>query len=174
MSKLSTNDEGLTLIELIIYIVILGIISTAIVMILTNTLRAQASVTSQTQATTRGQLVSSEIEKAMRNAIAFTVSPDGSTLHVNTSFAGSKQCQAFALTSDGLKMSVSSSPAPDISVWPVWQKRVAAVGVSTPAFTALGGDGVTYAFNATSDSAPVRFTGNAYTRNDKTGVMGGC
>lgn len=174
MSGSARDDTGLTMVELVIYIVILAIISSVIVMILTNTLKAQASVTSLTQATTRGQLVASEIEKAMRNAVAFTVSADGSSLHINTSFSGSQQCQAFALTTDGLKMSVSGSPAPDISVWPVWQKRVGVLSGTTPAFTALGADGVTYAFIATSDSAPVRFTGNAYTRNDKTGVMGGC
>lgn len=168
------DDDGLTLIEVVIYMVVLSIITIAIVMILTNTMRAQASVTSQSQATTRGQLVASEVEKAMRNAVAFAVSADGTTLRVNTSFGGTQQCQAFSLEPEGLKMSISGSPAPDITTWPIWQKRVAAVDASTQVFTALGSDGVAYAFNSTSDSAPVRFAGNAYTRNDKTGVMEGC
>ncbi|MEU1973687.1 prepilin-type N-terminal cleavage/methylation domain-containing protein [Microbacterium sp. NPDC019599] len=174
MSERLQDDEGLSLVELIVYIVILGIVMIALTTMFVNTYKAQASVTSQTQATSRGQLVASEIERAMRNAIAFTVSADGSTLHVNTSFSGSKQCQVFALTSDGLKMSLSASPAPAEATWPVWQERVALVNATTPAFTPLGADGVSYAFNATNDSGPVRFAGNAYMRNDKSGAMGGC
>ena len=145
----------------------MGVIS----MIFVNMWSTQASVTSQTAATTRGQLVSSEIEKAMRNAIAFSISPDGTTLSVNTSFTADRQCQNFALKSDGLHMSVTSTPAP--TTWPVWQDRVSPLGL-TPVFKPAGATGVTYSFATTSDSGPVKFTGTAYMRNSTTGNMGGC
>ncbi|MDR7185775.1 Tfp pilus assembly major pilin PilA [Microbacterium trichothecenolyticum] len=171
MNSIRDDEAGVTLIELIVYVVVLGILMSVITMIFVNTWSAQAGVTSQTAATTRGQLVSSEIEKAMRNAIAFTISPDGTTLSVNTSFTSNRQCQNFALKSDGLHMSVSSPPAP--ITWPVWQDRVSFLG-STPVFKPAGAMGVTYSFASTSDSGPVTFTGTAYMRNSTTGNMGGC
>lgn len=171
MTRIEDDEAGVTLVELIVYVVVLGILMSVITMIFVNTWSAQASVTSQTAATTRGQLVSSEIEKAMRNAIAFTVSSDGTTLSVNTSFTADRQCQNFALKPDGLHMSVTASPAP--ATWPVWQDRVSPIG-SSPVFKPAGTTGVTYSFASTSDSGPVKFTGTAYMRNSTTGNMGGC
>nr|WP_308491235.1 hypothetical protein [Microbacterium protaetiae] len=160
--------------ELIVYIVVLGIVMSVITMLFINTWKAQASVTSQTQATTRGQLVSSEIERAMRNAVDFKVLDSGATLEVNTSFTGDRQCQGFALTGAGLSMTISSNTTePAIGTWPVWQERVESVS-GVPLFTELDTTGVAYAFDATSDSAPVRFTGDTYTRNQTLGTMGGC
>ncbi|MFB7890766.1 type II secretion system protein J [Microbacterium sp. NPDC056044] len=171
MKRIAEDEAGVTLVELIVYVVLLGILMGVISMIFVNMWSAQAGVTSQTAATTRGQLVSTEIEKAMRNAIAFTISPDGTTLSVNTSFTADRQCQNFALNSDGLRMSVTSTPAP--STWPVWQERVSSLA-SMPAFKPAGTMGVTYSFVSTSDSGPVKFTGTAYMRNSTTGNMGGC
>lgn len=181
MTEDDQDESGITLIELIVYIVVLGIVMSVITMIFINTWQAQASVTSQTQATTRGQLVSSEIEKAMRNAEGFRVLDNGGNvvasgniLEVNTSFTGTRKCQAFAMTANGLAMTLASSPTTSaVYDWPVWQERVEGVG-GGDVFTTIGSSGVTYAFNATSDSAPVRFAGDTYTRNQVVGSMGGC
>ena len=171
------EDGGLSLIELIVVVVILGILGTVIVMIFVNTWKSEEAVRTQSQATTSGQLVSSEIERAMRNAVAFDVSPDGSTLRVNSSLSGSRQCQAFSLAADGAHMTVAASPAA-ASGWPIWQKNIASSG---PPFFAKSGNSVTYAFSALSKSdagtvaaAPVQFTGTAYMRNAAAGSLSPC
>ncbi|OZB83382.1 prepilin-type N-terminal cleavage/methylation domain-containing protein [Microbacterium sp. 13-71-7] len=171
-------DEGLSLIELIIVIVILGILGLVMGTIFGNTWRAQEAVRLQTQATSRGQLVASEIERAMRNAIAFDVSADGSTLRVNSSFTGGHQCQAFSLASDGAHMTVTSAPAAP-SGWPTWQSDIAPISGS-PFFSSNGGT-VTYAFDSVSRAtdgsiaaAPVRFTGKVFMRNTGVGTLSPC
>ncbi|GAA1948779.1 prepilin-type N-terminal cleavage/methylation domain-containing protein [Microbacterium deminutum] len=172
MSAHQNDDAGITFIELLVYLVLLGIFSAVFVTIFVNTWTAQASVSSQTRATMRGQLVSSEIERAMRNAVAFTISPDGSTLQVRTSLTGSRECQAFALSASGARMIVSTSPVTS-SVWPIWQDRIAQSG-TTPFFEPIDSTGVTYTFDSTSDSAPVHFTGDANMRNAAEGTMAPC
>lgn len=170
------SDDGVSLIELIVYVVVLGVVMAGIVTVFVNTWNTQASVTSQTQATTRGQVVSQQIERAVRNAAGLFISADGSTLEVLTELAGAKECQGFALTASGLQMTISTSPASSPSAWPVWQTRISAVG-GTPTFQSVGANGVSgvrYTFDATDDSAPVHFAGTVYTRQSVSGVVDPC
>ena len=70
--------HGLGLIELIVALLVSTIVLIAVATILVNSWLTQQDVTSTTQATTRGQLIGQSIERAMRNAVAFDISPDGS------------------------------------------------------------------------------------------------
>lgn len=181
-----SDDSGLSLIEVIIYVVILGIITTAIAAFFFSTWRAQATVTDQVDSTERGQLIATQIEIAMRNAVAFRITdatlagdlPDGSTLLVATSMAGSNACMAFHLSGGDAQLTSNTgahfSPPP----WPTWQAGILlhenADGSTDYIFTRVDADVLEYSFDATSqDGATVHFEGRAYQRNTSGTLPGG-
>jgi len=194
------TDDGASLIELILYIVVLGILMTGLSMTFINMWLTQERVDAQTQATTHGQLVSSEVEKAMRNAAGFKVIDAGSTLLVETSFSGAQKCQAFHFDPAGgvegqgtLHMVLAPAPAPAPSAGYAWQDgiaphtdvvfsklftRVNATG-SPVAEAAIDGVGVHYSFAAKASDpgtkiGPVVFTGTAFARNSTLGSTTTC
>lgn len=174
------DDAGYSFVELVVVVVILGLLGSVIAIIFANTWRTQQNVTDQAQATTRGQLIASEVERAMRNAIAFQVEDGGNTLKVNTSLdGGGLQCQAFTFDGGKLRMVLRDPPGGLPEVWPVWNDQVKKSGTSDY-FALNGANGVTYTFDATATgqavtaTAPVHFTGDAYMRNAAEGTMSPC
>ncbi|MFF2485597.1 type II secretion system protein J [Microbacterium sp. NPDC058062] len=178
-SVTGSADEGFSLLELIMAVVLLGIVGSLAVTVLVNTWWTQESVSAQTRATARGQLIASEIERAMRNAVAFEIADGGATLKVTTSLDGDMQCQAMTFTGDGARMTVTDSPNPDSAAWPLWQPLITRSGAADY-FVPIGSNGVTYTFDATTaepgerTTAPVHFTGDAYMRNASEGTMSPC
>lgn len=166
------DDDGISLIELIVYVLVASVLLLATAAILTNSWSTQRNVTNVTNATNRGQVMTSTIERAMRNAIAFDVSADGSTLVVHTSLIGSLACQGFSLGTGESRMSLKASTLGASSTWPVWQPGIAQRG-STP-FFAETGTTVAYTFDITTTAAPVRFSGQAAARSASTGVSAPC
>jgi Tfp pilus assembly protein PilW len=195
---MSVKDEGgLSLIELIIYILVLGVIMSGLVVMLVNMWKTQVTVDAQTQATNNGQLVTSEVERAMRNATGFKVTDGGSTLLVETSLPGSRQCEAFHVADPGgsyptgaLQLVVSAPAAPAATSGYAWQKGISAHtdGSFTAFFTGVDASGaadaatpkgVHYSFAATAPAAstasgPVIFTGTAFPRNTTLGGTSTC
>jgi type II secretory pathway pseudopilin PulG len=165
MNRVRHAESGLSLVELIIVVMLVGIMGGAMAIILVNSWTAQNDVTTTTQATNRGQLIGQSIERAMRNAQQVNVSPDGTMLQVHTYQAGSKQCQAFWFTGGAAYMTQNSGALPPAAVnsWPnSWQSGVQAHG-STPFFT-LTGNAVGYRFDISTNVAPVAFSGQAALR----------
>ena len=162
------TDAGVTLIELIIYVVLVSLVLGAVAMILINSWRTQQNVLSETEATNRGQLVSSSIERAVRNGLAVQVTGNN-TLKVRTSLGGERACQGFSLAGDNATMRMTSGPLG--TGWPEWQDGITAI----PGLPLLEGDGttVTYSFEIATTGAPVRFVGTVAARNP-TGVTSPC
>lgn len=177
------DDAGLSLIELIVAVVVGGIVMSAMVMIFVNSWKTQEEVISVTDATNRGQLVSSAIERAMRNALYFEVSEGGvvgttgSVLHVRTSLPGGLKCQAFQLTAGSAPdfgtvhwaTSVTAVPG----TLPAWRTGIQKLGAAEY-FTRTAGDTLTYTFNIDTDAAPVTFTGDIAPRSILMTGSDGC
>ncbi|WP_169582762.1 MULTISPECIES: hypothetical protein [Microbacterium] len=173
MNAAEDSEAGVTLVELIIYVLLVGIILIATTMILTNSINTQRDVTSVSQATNRGQVMGRAIERAVRNALAFEVDATGTQLRVRTSLPGSLACQAFQLTAGQARLALESTALPALaSDWTDWEDGVAQDG-STP-FFATSGQQVFYTFEITTEAAPVRISGEASTRSTPTGVTAPC
>ncbi|HWU29683.1 MAG TPA: hypothetical protein VN041_11425 [Microbacterium sp.] len=177
------DEDGLSLIELIITVLIIGVLGIAIGMIFINSVRAQDTVTTTTEATNSGQLYGQSIERAMRNAQAFDVTDSGRMLRVQTSLAGAKQCQAFWITKpsgssdDALYMTSNASTLPGAltSSWPKPWHEVGGVATGDGGvYFADGGDRVSFSFNIKTDAAPVTITGSAARRFPSTGGANTC
>ena len=169
------DDDGLTLIELIVSLLVSTIVLVGISTVLVNAWIAQADVTSTSQATTRGQLISTAVERAMRNARDFKVEgTDGGELWVWTTLGGTRECQGFLLADGQARMTVNSGPMPLSATWPDWEQDVAQSTTPVQDFFIDNGDSVDYAFDIITDSAPVRFEGTAASRFSGTGGTNPC
>ena len=167
------TEEGLTLVELIIYVMLVGLILLITAMILANSITTQRDVTSVSQATNRGQAMGRTIERAMHNAVAFQVNASRTELRVRTSLPGDLACQAFQLTDGTARLSFSSGPLPDLATdWSDWQDAV--IPYETEPYFSVDGQEVSYTFQIETDSAPVRIAGAASTRSTPTGVTAPC
>jgi type II secretory pathway pseudopilin PulG len=180
------RESGLGLIELIVAIVVTGLVMAAIATVLVNSWRTQEQVVSVTEATNRGQLVGSAIERAMRNALYFEVESND-VLLVRTSLTGAQECQGFRLSAGtspdfgNAQMDMAEKPASgvalpsDRSTWPEWQSGVAQQG-TTNYFTKTGDGTLKYAFQIETDAAPVAFASSIAPRSIQESVIGsdGC
>lgn len=168
-----SSDAGMTLIELIVGIVVSTLVLIGIATVLFNSVLTQNAVLSTSEATNRGQLVGSAIEKAMRNAVYSTVTGGGTVLLVETTYdsAGdTRHCQAFRLADKTAQMASSATDitSPAWGAWleddasRQWSALVRQNGV-TPFFAQTDptqpSGGVRYVFDIETNSAPVVFRG---------------
>ncbi|KHK99171.1 hypothetical protein LK09_03965 [Microbacterium mangrovi] len=180
MRDLERDDGGFSLVELIIYVVVLGVITAGIAVMFVNIWKTQASVTDQTDATARGQVISSQIEKAMRNAVAFKVTDaglsstlaTGPVLEVATDLSGSNACMGFNLGGGSAQLAMTSGGALSSASWRTWEPGV--VQHYTDDFFTQSGTTVSYSFDVKSANGPtVHFQGTAYMRNITWGALPG-
>jgi hypothetical protein len=167
------DDAGLSLIELIVYVLLSSIIVLTTAMILINSWNTQENVTSTSDATTRGQSMGAAIERAVRNGLSFDISTDGTTLRVRTSLPGRLGCQGFLLSTGQARLTQSSAAlASPATTWASWQQGIAQDGATK--FFVADGQTITYTFEIETESAPVRIVGEASTRSTPTGVTSPC
>ena len=87
--------RGFTLIELIIYSVLLGLVLAIVGGLLANAFRSQSTVRNSAEALNNGQLVLSSIETAFRNGSGAEVSDSGKLLVVRTAAGSGWACRAW-------------------------------------------------------------------------------
>ena len=147
MQRPDVRDEGgVTLVELLIYMMLAVVVLTIVGAILINSFRTQAQVQDGAQSASTAQLVAESIGQGVRNASALEVtnpSPDSTMLRtrsIDGSASGNWICQAWVWSSGELRTARSSTAigAPDtatFSTWALLATGVSAVG-STPIFSA--------------------------------------
>ncbi len=156
-----SRDAGVSLVELIVYVLLAGLLLSGVAVAFVDSLNTQRDVVSKNEATNRGQVFGQSIERAMRNAVAFDVSPDGSMLRVRTTLGAESRCQAFWITGGAAYMTNSSGllPGAVVATWPpAWEQNGVVPNGGTPIFaqTVLN---VKYTFDIQTNSVPMHFRG---------------
>lgn len=189
-SAVASDEAGLGLVELIVGVLVSTIVLIAVGAILVNSWLTQSDVLSTSEATNRGQLMSAQIERAVRNGLSFdpatggVPASTGSELLVLTSFntpvgADPRTCQAFNL---GGGKAQSKMAVADLSTasWATWVDdagqnwRVLVEQSGTTPFFEKDGRTLAYTFEIATDSAPVRFHGEVSLRAPSTGATSPC
>lgn len=166
------DDEGVTLVELVIYISFSVVIASIVMFMFINTFRGQENVTSVTEATTRGQVAAQGIERAVRNSTDFEISADGSTLTVATTLAA--KCQGWRFVGDVLEISTTAGFAEGSWRPFVDNIRREADPADEPPFFSEESTRLLYRFDVTTDNRPVTFAGQTLPRASGDSVSASC
>ncbi|WP_045299046.1 type IV pilus modification PilV family protein [Microbacterium trichothecenolyticum] len=164
------------MIEIIIGMILLAIIAVAILPALWQGIQYSSQQAATATATRELNSVIEGIRENpdCGNALDFDVDDaTGTELRVRTSLGGNLACQASLLKDGDARFTTSSGALPALaSDWARWENGIAQYA-STPFFVE-NGDVVTYTFDIETDSAPVRFSGEAAARSTATGVSLPC
>jgi hypothetical protein len=168
--RLNEDQTGLGLIELIVAMLVSMLVFLGVGLVLANAWLAQEDVTTTSEATTRGQLIGSSIEKAMRNALLFKVEGVHSTdLFVWTSLDGVRACQGFRLAAGESRMTNRAGLLGSAASWTSWGQPVELRDEGTGPIdvfkTTVPGKTITYTFAIETEAAPVRFDGEVSVRS---------
>jgi Tfp pilus assembly protein PilV len=160
-------ESGMTLVELLIYSLLLVVVLVVAGGIMISSLQSQQTVSTVSSAASTGQLVSTNVSQGIRNASAFQVStPTGlgdllrsRTVSVTSAGVATWQCQAWFRTSGGrfyIKSASSAVAAPaveaDLATWTLIAEGVELPPGASQAFNASSGQ-LTLAVSVTADDA---------------------
>lgn len=182
-----SDDAGLTLIELLVTVLLLGLVVSAVAGVMISMFSAQRTVASVTQKTTAAQAAASGIADGVRNAsdLALTA-PSGSNqlLVVRTANSDATltwSCRAWyfdaaagalraTTTADGTKITAPS--ATQLSKWTLVAGDLAP-RTGTGIFTAVAG-GIAISFNAQTSAGPPVVISTTATKRSGVAEAGSC
>lgn len=99
---MTRDDDGVTLVELIITIAVSALFLGLLALMFVNGLRAQAQTTDRDTATGQSVVVTHSLLTSLRNANAFTITSAGRALVAEVSTpAGGRECRAWVVTTGG-------------------------------------------------------------------------
>jgi len=140
------RDDGVSLVELLIYMMLAVVVLTIIASILINSLRAENTVRTAADATSSAQLVAQSLNRGIHNASAIEVSTPAAgitvvrTRSIDSSASGVWRCEAWVVADGELRTTTSSSAiavpttAAAASTWLLLAEGVAPIG-SAPIFS---------------------------------------
>jgi len=111
----TAHDDGITLVELIVGVVVAGLFVGMLAVIFANGLRAQEEATARDHATGSADLASATLQESVRNAATFRVSDSGTRLDAAVATSGSTltwECRAWKVSGGALYVSTGSTARP--------------------------------------------------------------
>lgn len=158
------DDDGVTLVELIVYVVIAALVTGLMAGIFINGLRSQTSATDRDTATGKAGIVTNSLQTSLRNATA--VSPatgTGNTLiAVVMTGASGWECRAWSLTATGnlvYKAAPSSFSVASTAGWTVLASGVTGSFSGGKVFSSTSATQVQYSFSVTTSASTVPISG---------------
>lgn len=154
----------MSMIEILVAMALMTIVAALAVITFTNIIESQDAVTSATQATTKGQVVTETINQAVRQAAAVKVT-GGTRLDVR---ATDNTCRAWAVSGDTLRMTSSSTTiSTSPSTWAELADGIDKIS-ALDYFTAFG-TGVTYNFAIEASNGSMNVTSSVVPRVPESG-----
>jgi Tfp pilus assembly protein FimT len=173
--RMRDAEAGVTLVELIIYVVIAALVTGLMAGIFINGLHSQTAATDRDTATGKAGVVTSSLQQSLRNAT--TVSPATGTTNtliaVVATGTSSWQCRAWALTATGDLVYKSSSSAFSVvstAGWTVLAKNVTGSFTGGKVFSVTSTTQVRYGFSVSVSASTVPITGAVTTQAAMTGA----
>lgn len=148
------NDDGLTLVELLVTIVVSGLFLGLLAVLFTNGITAQRNATARDHATGQANVLSASLAQSVRNATAINVRDDGLRLDATVALStGGWQCRSWALNGTDLVYSAgASAQSTSTAGWtPIVEADVAGTLIAGAAFAREGDRGVTIGIRITQD-----------------------
>lgn len=138
ITRLHGDESGITLIELIIYMVLAALFLTIVSAIFINGWQSQTDTADRDHSTSSANLVSASLQQSARNA-ALLRAPDGHTLVATVATgAATVQCRAWRLDGGALKYLTSTTAPLDLGgVWTT-MADVAKTATFSPSDPAVG------------------------------------
>ena len=130
------RDGGFSLVELAVYIVILGIISTIVAATTLSLFRSESTVSGLTTSASDGQNATTQLRSDIRNARQFATNSDGSTVTASVASRAASlawQCVRWQVTGTGSDLALTRSVRGD-STGQTWSTPANLLaGIQTPA-----------------------------------------
>ncbi len=155
------GDEGLTLIEVVVAIMIFGLISTILFSLFNTSNGATNAVRGASTTLQEAQITTSQLDKDVRNAVVMKISPNGTRLDLENS---SGDCTSWVYYDGGLYVDHQDSVAVDFDASD-WTQRVSdATLLSGRDFFTQQLNGVNYAYKAGKSVGSIEITGESFMR----------
>ena len=156
-ARLNGNDDGITLVELLIYILLATIVGTIVASILINSLRVQVQIQDASAAAQGSFLAAEALGTAVRDSTALSESvlPDGTVILRTRSLDPSVEstttfgpenfvCYAFASTGDEIRFTtsdtaISAADGSAVQGWTLIADGVQRTAPTNPVFAVLDG-----------------------------------
>lgn len=154
------DDDGLTLVEILVYLFVSVVVLGSLAVMFVNGLRAQTQATDRDSATGSGNVVSNSLLTSIRNASGFTV-VDGSALIATVATGGEGwECRAWALTDGELRYTTAPTElsATDTSGWSVMARGVTGTLAGGSLFAATSDRALSIGLEIASGETAIPFT----------------
>jgi type II secretory pathway pseudopilin PulG len=154
------DDSGITLIELIIYMVLAAVFLTIVSAIFINGWQSQTATADRDHSTGSANLVSASLQQSARNGVLLRTPDDHTLVATVATGAGTVQCRAWRLDGGALKYRTSTTAPLDLGGAWTTMADVAKTATFGPADPAVG-------------TAPTKRVNYTITFQDSVTISGG-